>query len=1143
MPITVTELKIALSVDDSKLKAQLQDVSKQAQSALEGGMKQAAAGAGREVDNVSTRLQQMAASATRVGVGMKAALTAPIVGFARAAIDEAAGFERTFSVLKASVSGTSEQFERAKRLAIELGNDIKLPGTSASDAATAMSEMARRGLDLNNAMSAARGVLQLSAAANISNGQAAKFTATALNAYNLEGSKAGKVADLLAGAQMASGVAASRLAMGIRNGAVAFRLGNQPIETFITSLAILAKNGLEGEKAGTTLRSAIDRLKIPTKDGAAALKEMGVAVRDASTGQLRDLPRILQDLSRGLSSLKPAAADKALKDIFGGPNVSAVTFLLQSMGKEWEETFAKVTKAGSAADLASAQMNGFKGALEAFRSATETLQLTLGERFLPALTNIVLKGTELVNWFTSLPTEVQNAGIAFGLAVAVAGPLLIALGQMADGVAAMRMAWLAVSPTLTPFLPAIAAIGAGLALFAIAWANDWGGIRQVVADVIDRLRPLFDGLGADVRSLWQEITTSFRTGGSQTANEYNAFSRGLSEIHTLMLSGLLTGLRTALNAMTGNWTGVWAAWIDAAVVGANHLVRVFGSLYDRIQTQVVGIARSIGSLVGMGDQLARSATNAMAPFDPRNLQIAAGVAQAGMAAARGGAGDGAGANPMAMLGALQSMESLFTTMSTGVDMAVARSGGIGSAGGRNLPDAGGSSRRGRLTEMQREVSLYNRLLAEATAKLAEAQAGGERADQALAGRLRLLPRAQREHISAILDKVKALNDERKMNEGLDQQYRQITERIRQMRREMGGQGGTQFQEGMNPLKWAKTNAAMLEAKEVEGLKSASDALRQIQLETYKIENPSLLAAISVDRFKKKIEELTVAEKALADALVKETAINQGLKIARDDAAFAAARQALFAKNALATINPQAAAGPTEVFRQLPRTSGVRTPTELMAGHGSGAAMAASEGLGMPEAVRKAQDVQFYLGQASMDFRNNLQGAFQNLMTGRGGIKGFFSDIMGGIRQSFARIAAELLAQWAIRQLLGSAGGQGGAGGGGMAGGQMSGSQVGAAIGMAAGGPIGAAIGGALGGMLKFAGGGRPPMGRASLVGEEGPELFVPDRPGTIYPSGTGPGGAVVHQTVQIYGGINREADESRVAERIAADVQRALRYA
>ena len=36
--------------------------------------------------------------------------------------------------------------------------------------------------------------------------------------------------------------------------------------------------------------------------------------------------------------------------------------------------------------------------------------------------------------------------------------------------------------------------------------------------------------------------------------------------------------------------------------------------------------------------------------------------------------------------------------------------------------------------------------------------------------------------------------------------------------------------------------------------------------------------------------------------------------------------------------------------------------------------------------------------------------------------------------------------------------------------------------------------------LKFAEGGRPPLGRASLVGERGPELFVPDRSGTIIPN-------------------------------------------
>src|SRR5690606_12132975 len=42
-----------------------------------------------------------------------------------------------------------------------------------------------------------------------------------------------------------------------------------------------------------------------------------------------------------------------------------------------------------------------------------------------------------------------------------------------------------------------------------------------------------------------------------------------------------------------------------------------------------------------------------------------------------------------------------------------------------------------------------------------------------------------------------------------------------------------------------------------------------------------------------------------------------------------------------------------------------------------------------------------------------------------------------------------------------------------------------------------ALGSIFGGF--FAEGGRPPMGKVSVVGERGPELFVPDSPGTIIP--------------------------------------------
>lgn len=50
-------------------------------------------------------------------------------------------------------------------------------------------------------------------------------------------------------------------------------------------------------------------------------------------------------------------------------------------------------------------------------------------------------------------------------------------------------------------------------------------------------------------------------------------------------------------------------------------------------------------------------------------------------------------------------------------------------------------------------------------------------------------------------------------------------------------------------------------------------------------------------------------------------------------------------------------------------------------------------------------------------------------------------------------------------------------------------------------PGGGILGSIFGAFIPgFAGGGRPPVGRPSIVGERGPELFVPDRAGTIVPN-------------------------------------------
>ena len=53
------------------------------------------------------------------------------------------------------------------------------------------------------------------------------------------------------------------------------------------------------------------------------------------------------------------------------------------------------------------------------------------------------------------------------------------------------------------------------------------------------------------------------------------------------------------------------------------------------------------------------------------------------------------------------------------------------------------------------------------------------------------------------------------------------------------------------------------------------------------------------------------------------------------------------------------------------------------------------------------------------------------------------------------------------------------------------------------------------GLLGFANGGRPPIGRASIVGERGPELFVPRTAGTIIPNNAIGGGGTTNNMITV----------------------------
>jgi phage-related minor tail protein len=67
-------------------------------------------------------------------------------------------------------------------------------------------------------------------------------------------------------------------------------------------------------------------------------------------------------------------------------------------------------------------------------------------------------------------------------------------------------------------------------------------------------------------------------------------------------------------------------------------------------------------------------------------------------------------------------------------------------------------------------------------------------------------------------------------------------------------------------------------------------------------------------------------------------------------------------------------------------------------------------------------------------------------------------------------------------------------------------------------------------MLKFANGGRPPTGKPSIVGEKGPELFVPRRSGTIVPNDKLGGGSTNISVNVDASGSSVQGDEQQSKE-------------
>jgi hypothetical protein len=163
-----------------------------------------------------------------------------------------------------------------------------------------------------------------------------------------------------------------------------------------------------------------------------------------------------------------------------------------------------------------------------------------------------------------------------------------------------------------------------------------------------------------------------------------------------------------------------------------------------------------------------------------------------------------------------------------------------------------------------------------------------------------------------------------------------------------------------------------------------------------------------------------------------------------------------------------------------------------------------------------------LGTVATNVASTISGAFgtafQGVISGSVTAQQALSTFFQSVGEAFLDMAAKMIAKWMEMQIIGLAQQLLGAGlgaiGGGLGGFNLGGegSGIGGAVGSYGGAmspttslpsfsnSFGSFSGGGFG-VAGFAEGGIPPVGVPSLVGEQGPELFVPRSMGTIVPAG------------------------------------------
>jgi TP901 family phage tail tape measure protein len=212
------------------------------------------------------------------------------------------------------------------------------------------------------------------------------------------------------------------------------------IEDLALYLTAMREGGINASEGANALKSGLASLINPTKVAKEMFAGFGISLTDIVQKNAGNTTDTLLALQSALDSLNPLQKQQALEQLFGKFQFARMNALFENLGKQGSQTLQvmDLMKASSEdlANIAGRELSMVtESASGKYRRALEGLKADLaavGEQFLTINTHLINIVSGILKFIDKLPGPIKTILAFFGGLTAVAGPLIMLTGVLAN---------------------------------------------------------------------------------------------------------------------------------------------------------------------------------------------------------------------------------------------------------------------------------------------------------------------------------------------------------------------------------------------------------------------------------------------------------------------------------------------------------------------------------------------------------------------------------------------------------------------------------------------------------------------------------------------------------------------------------------